>query len=195
MADRRILLAASSTDQRLLEPTDDPRRLRSYQYAEGSAIIERHAGSGTEIGGMIRGAAAGLELVPTLFTSPCPPARRGRAFEALRRHRAPCATARPSTARSSSCIGPWCGGRRMPCRGRALCGVSHPTRPSLPRFDYHANISQAGDATDVLDGHDTFPHSDFFERGEEAASILGRLLDGMERPAKAFRKLPLCRRR
>ena len=67
-----------------------------------------------------------------------------------------------------------------------------PDVPIVCTLDYHANVSAAlVDAADVLVGYDTLPHVDMAERGREAAGIMGQLLSGMPRPAKAFRKLPL----
>ena len=67
-----------------------------------------------------------------------------------------------------------------------------PDIPIVCTIDYHANVSTAlVEAADVLIGYDTLPHIDMGERGREAAMVMGRLLAGMPRPAKAFRKLPL----
>jgi microcystin degradation protein MlrC len=199
MADRRILLAGIQHEtngfSNLRTTLAD---FRSYQYAEGSAIIERYAGSGTEIGGMIRGAAAaGLELVPTLFTFAMPAGLvEAGAFEKLlgviEHHARPLAPFDGALVVLHGAMD--VAGREDADAGvvRFVRGFLAPNAPVVATLDYHANISQGlVDAADVLVGYDTFPHSDFFERGEEAASILGRLLDGMERPAKAFRKLPL----
>lgn len=64
--------------------------------------------------------------------------------------------------------------------------------PIVATLDFHANPSrELFDAADVLIGYDTYPHVDAYERGEEAAELLGRMLQSERLPHKAFRKLPL----
>lgn len=64
--------------------------------------------------------------------------------------------------------------------------------PLVATYDLHANVSQAlVDATDMLVGYDTFPHTDMAARGAEAAAHLAAMLAAGTRPAKAFRKLAM----
>ena len=47
------------------------------------------------------------------------------------------------------------------------------------------------DAVDILVGYDTYPHTDFRERGEEAGDLLARLLAGEAKPTPALVQVPL----
>jgi len=199
MGGRRILLAGIQHEtngfSNLLTRLTD---FRSYQYAEGAAIVECYAGTRTEIGGMLEGAAtAALDLVPTLFTFAMPAGLvEAESFQTLLATIA--SHAEPSTPFDGALV-VLHGAMSVKGIDEADTKILRFVRRFLPRgapivatLDYHANISNAlVDAADILVGYDTFPHADFFERGEEAALILGRLLDGVARPAKAFRKLPL----
>jgi len=66
-----------------------------------------------------------------------------------------------------------------------------PGVPVVATLDLHANVSDAMmRSADVLIGYRTNPHVDIFERGEEAAGVLGELMSGAK--ATAYRvRLPL----
>ncbi|WP_159587789.1 M81 family metallopeptidase [Chelativorans xinjiangense] len=63
--------------------------------------------------------------------------------------------------------------------------------PVVATLDMHANVSaEVVRAASALIGYRTNPHVDMYERGAEAAQILGRLVGGA-RVVSAFYKLPL----
>ena len=67
-----------------------------------------------------------------------------------------------------------------------------PNVPIVATLDLHANISsRMVDLADVLIGYDTYPHIDMAERGQEATTVLARLMRGELRPAYALRKPPM----
>jgi microcystin degradation protein MlrC len=74
-------------------------------------------------------------------------------------------------------------------RARARLG---PDKPVGVTLDLHANITAAmvHHAT-FLVGYHTYPHVDMYETGQKAASILLRTLRGEIKPVMAYRKLPL----
>ena len=64
--------------------------------------------------------------------------------------------------------------------------------PLVATYDFHANLSDAMvESADVLIGYDTFPHVDMAARGQEAADIVGQLIDTGRRPHRALRRVPL----
>ncbi len=66
-----------------------------------------------------------------------------------------------------------------------------PGVPIVATLDLHANVSDRMLADcDVLIGYRTNPHVDLYERGEEAAGILGELFAGV-RPTRHRLRLPL----
>jgi len=170
---------------------------QAYQWAEGDGLAARYAGTNTEIGGMLKGAAAaGLAVVPGLFAGAIPSGTVTRdAFEEL-------AGRIVETAR--------CGlpdGALLALHGamvvdgipeadaelaRRVRGVLPADAPLVATYDLHANVSAAlVEACDMLIGYDTFPHTDMGARGEEAAARLAAMLATGSRPAKAFRKLSM----
>ena len=71
-------------------------------------------------------------------------------------------------------------------------GVVGPEAPIVATLDLHANISKRMVlAADLLVGHDTYPHVDMAERGEEASDLLARLIRGEIHPTPALRKPPM----
>ena len=64
--------------------------------------------------------------------------------------------------------------------------------PVAVALDLHANLSQAMvDHADVIVGFKTYPHVDMYETGAHAARLAFRWLDTGQRPAIAWRQLPL----
>lgn len=79
--------------------------------------------------------------------------------------------------------------------GRLYAKIREVVGPHLPivaTIDCHANVTQRMvDLTDAMVFYHTQPHVDHVDTGARAARILLAILDGMPRPAKAFRSLPM----
>lgn len=74
-------------------------------------------------------------------------------------------------------------------RARAVLG---PVKVIGVTLDLHANITKAMvDRSSFIVGYHTYPHVDMFETGQKAARLLLRTLDGEIKPVMAYRKLPL----
>ena len=72
-------------------------------------------------------------------------------------------------------------------RIRAAIG---PDKPLVASLDLHANVTDAMVAhADALIAYRTYPHIDMAQTGARAAVHLGELLNGMQRQAKAMRRL------
>jgi len=64
--------------------------------------------------------------------------------------------------------------------------------PVISTLDLHANISEdMVNEADVLVGYDCYPHTDRYERGLEAAKIMGDVLRGEILPTMALEKPPM----
>ena len=171
---------------------------KAYQYHADGDVLVRHRGSNTEIGGFIAGAEAyGLDLCPALFAAAVPSGLVTRAaydhivVEILRRAKElmPLDGALIALHGAMAVDGLPYAEAVLLTRLREILGAGCPIAAT---FDLHANLSQElVDAADILIGYDTFPHVDFADRGREAAAALAALLRDGERPACAFRKLPL----
>jgi len=74
-------------------------------------------------------------------------------------------------------------------RAREILG---PDLPIVMTLDLHANVTRAMvERSTALCGYHTYPHVDMFEIGQKAARLLLRTLAGNIRPVMAWRKLPL----
>ena len=170
---------------------------RRTQFLTGPAIVEAHAGTGSEVGGALEALQRhGAEIVPTLsaWAMPSPLVERSAYLkirgELLRRL-----------------------GEAGPLDGILLClhgsmtaeGIEDPEGDLLRRvrgrwpetplavtLDHHANVTETMvAASDVLVGYRTHPHVDQLEVGRRAADHLVERIDGGEEFVTAFVKLPL----
>jgi microcystin degradation protein MlrC len=67
-----------------------------------------------------------------------------------------------------------------------------PRVPVMATLDFHANItSTMGQRADALIGYDTYPHVDYFERGQEAAQWMAAAVSGRVKPIIGFRAIDL----
>jgi microcystin degradation protein MlrC len=67
-----------------------------------------------------------------------------------------------------------------------------PRTPIVVTLDLHANVTaRMAAGADAILGFDEYPHTDMFERGEEAAVLMAAIGRGEVRPALAFEPLPL----
>lgn len=170
----------------------------SYQFAAGPELIERYAGTGTELGGMI-GAARdlGIGLKPLLFAAAVPSGTITRdcldslVAQLLARLR----DAGPLAGLLLVLHGAAVAEEVDDADGHLLDRVRDALGGScviVATTDYHANLSvRMVGAADLIVGYDSYPHVDMAERGAEAVARLADRLDG--RPAvPAFRRLPLA---
>lgn len=159
---------------------------RAYQFARGEEMLARYENVRNEIGGMIAGGREkDFELVPTLFAGAVPSGMvAAETYEQL-------ATSLLGELEKNNFDGvmlvlhgamvaenvPDVEGDLLR-RVRAVVG----TKPVVATFDIHANLSAAMcQAADVLIGYNTYPHVDVYERGVQAARVLGKILRGENR--------------
>lgn len=196
---RRVLVGGIWHETNTFSPLPtDLEAFRRFQYLEGPALLETLAGTNTEIGGMIAAAPRhDIELVPSVHAGAipsglvtrdaldhivdrlCADARAGAPFDGvlLAIHGAMVAEGIDEADAHVA---------------QAVRDAIGPRVPLVATFDSHANMTEALVApVDVLVGYDTLPHVDMSERGEEAVALLARLMTTGERPAKAFRRVPL----
>jgi microcystin degradation protein MlrC len=70
--------------------------------------------------------------------------------------------------------------------------IMGPDIPIVLTLDLHANVTRRMvELADAIVGYHTYPHIDMFETGQKAARLMLRILNGKCRPAMALRKLPL----
>jgi microcystin degradation protein MlrC len=153
----------------------------AFELLEGSAIVDHHSDTESVIGGFLAG--TDHEVVP-VFTAgawPSGPASADIAEHLLDR-----------LAESLGSVGPL-DGVLVNLHG-AMVTEGHPDFeadtlavirqqvgdvPVVGVLDFHANPSvRLTELADVLIAYDTYPHIDMFDRGREAAVLVGRLIDG-----------------
>jgi microcystin degradation protein MlrC len=154
----------------------------AFELLEGDAIVERHRGTGTVLGGFLDGLAAD-EPVGVIAIGAWP---GGAPDEA---------TAQALLARLDDALAraPEVDGVLVNLHGAMVCsGVEDmeqetlrriaarwPTAPRSVVLDLHGNPSPGMvELCDALVGYQTYPHVDMRECGEEAAALLRRALDG-----------------
>lgn len=170
----------------------------SYQLAAGQELLERYGSTRTELGGMIAtGKKLGFELQPLIYAAAVPAGTiLQEAYEALaERLLGRLQGAMPLDGVLLTLHGAAVAEETLDLDADLLKRVREVVGPSVPilaTFDFHANIgTEMVAAADVLIGYDTFPHTDMFDRGAEAAQLLHRIQDKGARPKVAFCKLPL----
>jgi microcystin degradation protein MlrC len=153
----------------------------AFELLDGDAIVDRHAGTGTVVGGMLD--ARGFEPVP-LFTAGAWPAGRVMA-ETLGVLGSRFRTALSNAGRLDGVLLNLHGAmvadgeddveRMVLALVRDVVGAV----PVVAVFDLHGNPSPEMVALcDAVVVYDTYPHVDMRERGREAAEIMVELLDG-----------------
>lgn len=196
---RRILVGGIWHETNSFSPLPtDMAAFRAFQYLEGETLFAELAGTNCEIGGMLAAAPRhGLDLIPSVHAGAIPSGVVTRAaLDAVVDRLV--ADARATDGLDGILLALH---GAMVAEGldeadahvvRALRDAVGPRIPIVATFDSHANMTEAlVEAADMLVGYDTLPHVDMGARGEEAAALIARLLDGGERPAKAYRRVPL----
>lgn len=180
------------------EPPTGLEQFAAQSLHAGAALIEAMAGTSSGIGGMLAGcAAARLAPVPTLYAAAMPggtvtaTAHAQLRDELLDRIAAALPVDGVLLALHGAMVAedePDVEGALL-ARVRALVG---PATPIVVELDMHGNISDRTVAlADVLVAFDTNPHIDPYERGADAARMLGRLVRGELRPTAAIARPPL----
>jgi microcystin degradation protein MlrC len=153
----------------------------AFELLEGDAIVDRHAGTGTVLGGMLD--TRGFEPVP-LFTAGAWPAGRVTA-ETLgvlcSRFRAALSNAGKLDGVLLNLHGAMVAADDDDVERMVLALVRDVVGdlPVVAVFDLHGNPSpEMVGLCDAVVVYDTYPHVDMRERGREAAEIMVELLDG-----------------
>ena len=163
----------------------------------GKAVLERHRGKLTEMGGFLDVLDAGrIEVAPVCAAWAITANRLVRAdFEKLLgEFEAGLRKAKPD-ALLLAMHGAQTAEGEDDVEGRVLSiarQVLGPDRPVVMSLDLHANITRRMvELASAIVGYHTYPHIDMFETGQRAARLMLRIIKGQCRPTMAMRKLPL----
>jgi microcystin degradation protein MlrC len=170
----------------------------AFQLSEGTNIIARNRGVRNEVGGFLSAAdEMRIDISPTLFAGALPAPTVSRdAYQQIRSsllNRLNAAL--PVDGVLLALHGAMVADGMEDVEADLLAGVRRVVGSQIPivaALDLHANLSHATyQVADVLVAYDTFPHTDIFDRGCEAAWILKRLVEGRPAVGRALVKLPL----
>jgi microcystin degradation protein MlrC len=183
---RRVFVAQfaheTNTFSRLPTTLEDYRR---RWLLEGDEIAPRFRGTRTELGGLIDHAqASGWELVPSVAANATPSGKLTReTFETIRdRILAQARAARALSGAVLALHGAMVSETEDDAEGallEALRGVLGPSIPVVVTLDLHANATpRMARHVNALISYRTYPHIDQYERAQQAAALLDRLMDG-----------------
>jgi microcystin degradation protein MlrC len=153
----------------------------AFELLDGDAVFERHAGTGTVIGGMLD--VAGFEPM-ALATAGAWPGGRVTAStltQLLTRLAVALRSVGPLDGVLLELHGAMVAEGEDDVERAVIEAVRQVTgkAPVVPVLDLHGNPSPMMVAgCDALVGYDTYPHVDMRARGEEAATIMTELLEG-----------------
>jgi microcystin degradation protein MlrC len=173
-------------------------KLEDFDVAREQQIVERSTGTRTFIGGMLQAAEEmGAEVVPTMWAITQPSGTIARdAYEALKTE----LLARFEAALPVDGIGLDLHGAGVVEGIDDLEGdlttalrelVGNDVKIVAP-LDLHGNITELmAQNIDLMLGVHYYPHTDMYERGQEAINALPALLDGSLRPVTHVEHLPM----
>jgi microcystin degradation protein MlrC len=172
--------------------------LGDFRIWRGEEIVARHRGVRSYLGGMIAAAEElGAELVPTLSAEATPSGLIAAEAYAVMRDEllARIGAILPVDAVALALHGAGVAEGVDDLEGdlcRAVRAVVGPDVKIVVTLDLHGNITQAmGDTVEALFGVHEYPHTDMFERGHEAVTLVPRLLSGEVQPVTHVETLPI----
>lgn len=174
---------------------------RLYKLVEGEELRAAFRGTSTEIGGAMNALenlsleTLSVDVVPGFCAGALPSGPIAQeTWEELRRRLLASIEASGADAVFLSLHGAMVVQGDPDPEGRLVADVRERVGADVPiavTLDFHANLGpQLVAAADAVVAYDTYPHTDFAERGAEAAQLLVRMLQG-ERFAKGLVQLPL----
>lgn len=171
--------------------------LDSFLVARGERVAEVGRGRRSYLGGMFAAAdELGIEAVPTVWAYAQPSGTiEASAYRTLR----------DELVRSIAAAAPVAGVCLEMHGGAVAEGVDDVEAdlvaavrravgdvPITATLDLHGNVTDAmAQRIDAMFGTQLYPHTDTFERGHEAMSLVPRLVEGTVRPVTAVEHLPI----
>jgi microcystin degradation protein MlrC len=181
--------------------TFGPTGLDAFRPVAGDELVRAHRGTRSCIGGMLDAAAdpaVDAEVVPLWWAGAEPSGTiTGEAYEAMRDALLAAIEAQlphlDALALDLHGAGVIRDAEDLEADlGRAIRDLVGPDLPIVVTLDLHGNISDAmAGLYDVMVGYHLYPHTDMWERGDEAMRLLPALLAGELRPTAHVEHLPI----
>ena len=191
-----IAIASMLQESNTFSPV--PTRYEDFSPVYGSAVLDRHRGKLTEMGGFLDVLDAAGE--------PVAPVCAAWAITANRLVRPDLERLLQNFTEALRGAGP-VDGLLLAMHGaqtaegvddveglflREARKILGPDVPIVLTLDLHANVTRAmAELATAIVGYHTYPHIDMFETGQKAARLLLRVLSGESAPAVELAKLPL----
>ena len=167
-------------------------------WEHGDELLSAHAGVRDDLGGMIEAAERlGVEIVPTFAASTEPSGTISRAAFATLRDELVSAlqAAQPCDAICLALHGAGVADGASDFEGALLEAIRKTLGSEIPvlvTLDLHGNITQRMvDNSTLLLGCQLYPHTDMYERGQEAVELAGRITRGELRPLTRLAHAPM----
>jgi microcystin degradation protein MlrC len=175
-----------------------PTELDDFEVSREGEIVRRYGGTRTFIGGMLAGAEAlGADLVPTVFAITQPSGTIARsAYDALKDELlGRISLALPVDAVALELHGAGVVDGVDDLEGDLVGAIREVVGDDVKivaPLDLHGNITERmAEVLDLMLGVHYYPHTDMYERGEEAIAALPALLAGELRPVTHVEHLPM----
>ncbi len=168
----------------------------STSLTSGEALLERWRGAHHELGGLLAGCEeAGLTVVPGMATFAVPSGTiTAEAYERIAAELL-ASIQLPLDGLLVALHGATASAEYPDADGEVLRRIRQLTGPDLPiivTLDLHANVSPAtAEHSTAIVAYRSNPHLDQFERGREAALLMGRTLAGEVKPVQALETPPM----
>lgn len=173
-------------------------KVDDFSIARGDEIVERYRGTRTFIGGMLHAAEElGAEAVPTFSAVAQPSGTIARdSYDTMKAElldRLTAAMPVDAVALELHGAGVVDGIDDLEADlARAVRGIVGEGVPIVAPLDLHGNITDAmADTIDLMLGVHYYPHTDMFERGDEAVRAIPKLLSGELRPVTHVEHVPI----
>ncbi len=168
------------------------------EWSEGQEIIQRHSGVRDYSGGILEAAGRlGIEVVPTFTASAQPSGTISKhAYEQLSGQLlAGLRSAGKVDGYVLTLHGAGVAEGIDDLEGTLLAEIREMAGPDLPivvTLDLHGNLTQQMlDSATALVGVHLYPHSDMYERGQEAVQLFKAIVQGEVHPTMHFTRLPM----
>ena len=192
----KIAVAAILQESNNFSPV--PTTYDDFNPVFGPAVLARHSGKLTEMGGFldILSATPSIEIAPVCAAWAITANRLRRTdFARLKNDFAHHLSEANPDALLLAMHGAQTAVAEDDVEGSILTiarKILGPRKPIFLTLDLHANLTQRMvTLADAIVGYHTYPHIDMFETGQKAARLLLRTLSGELRPSIAYRNLPL----
>jgi microcystin degradation protein MlrC len=173
-------------------------KLEAFRIWRGEEIIRSHQGVRSYVGGMLDAAEQlGATVVPTFLANATPSGTiAGDAFASmLAELLAGIRAALPVDAVALSLHGAGVAEEIDDLEGHVCQAVRRLVGPDVKivvTLDLHGNLTQAmADAVELSLGVHYYPHTDMYERGVEAVTLIPRLLSGELKPVTHVESIPM----